>query len=111
MLRIDTSAFKLEEVFSLRHKRPFENYLDMQEKIKYMVIEGGSITLLGLVKYNPGLDEFNMTELTAVLGGGITEAKRQLEERLATYQENLSTCVIFGLGFLGIALFLHRMRC
>ena len=75
-LKIDKKANKLNEVFNLRHKRSMDNWFDVREKIKYAAIEGGSMTLLGLIKYNAEKDSFSMTEFSTVLSGGIFEAKR-----------------------------------
>ena len=55
-LKVDKSAIKLNEVFNLRHKRVLDNWYDIREKIKYAAIEGGSLTILGLVKYNSESD-------------------------------------------------------
>ena len=63
----------------MRHKRSvLDNPFDVREKIKYAAIEGGSLTLLGLMKYNSNTDEFRMTELATILSGGVVEARRQL---------------------------------
>ena len=75
-LKIDKNAQRLNEVFNLRHKRTMDNWYELQEKIKYAAIEGGSMTLLGLVKYSAENDSFIMTEFSTVLSGGIFEAKR-----------------------------------
>ena len=68
------------EVFNIRHKRKIEQIMGLEfyglSRIKYAAMEGASITILGLMKYNAELDQFSMTELSGVLSGGIGEARR-----------------------------------
>ena len=45
----------------------------MYEKVKFIALEGSSLTLLGLIKYNKKTDNFEMTELSMVLSGGLKE--------------------------------------
>ena len=52
-----------------------------------------------------------MTELSTILGGGIVEAKRQLEERLNRYIEKRNVIVVMAIAFLGLSLFVHLLRC
>ena len=52
--------------------------IPMVERIKYVALEGSSLTLLGLMKYNADNDRFDMTELASLLSGGITETVRAL---------------------------------
>ena len=52
-----------------------------------------------------------MTEMSAILGGGIVEAKRQMEERLKKYLENMGFCSVLFISLLGMGLFLHLIRC
>ena len=52
-----------------------------------------------------------MTELSTILGGGIVEAKRQLEERLKRYIEKRNVIVVMAIAFLGLSLLFHLMRC
>ena len=52
-----------------------------------------------------------MTEMSAILGGGMVEAKRQLEVRLQKYKENLNMCGVLFFSLLGISVFLHLVRC
>lgn len=105
------------EVFNIRHKRKLELILDQQlesqsfSKIKYAAMEGASVSILGLMKYNAEKDQFSMTELSGVLSGGIGEARRQISERLEKCHEMMWQGIIFGVAGLGISFFLHFMRC
>ena len=38
-----------------------------------MAIEGSTLTLMGLVKYDAERDSFEMTKLSSVLAGGVDE--------------------------------------
>ena len=60
-LKINKDALKLDEVFNLRHKRRQIIYMPegtvaMEERVKYAAIEGSSLTLLGLIRYNVQTD-------------------------------------------------------
>ena len=60
-LKIDKGALKLDEVFNLRHKRRQIIYVPEmvvapEERVKYAAIEGSSLTLLGLIRYNVQTD-------------------------------------------------------
>ena len=89
-LNINKDALKLNEVFNLRHKRKIKDNIDgisVIERVKYVALEGSSLTLLGLMKYNADKDRFDMTELASLLSGGISETVRSLQERLDKYDE------------------------
>lgn len=47
-----------------------------------VVFEGSSLTLMGLVKYDSTTDTFQMTQISHVLAGGITDAKRYVAKCL-----------------------------
>jgi hypothetical protein len=70
----------IDMVFNLKHTRlPLGRNYDM---VKYVALEGTSLTLLGLVKYEAKTDSFNMTALAHVLTGGMHEVRRCLSERI-----------------------------
>lgn len=52
------------------------------ELVKFRALEGSSLTLLGLVKYNFKEERFEMTELSSVMAGGYQEVRKCLEERI-----------------------------
>ena len=52
-----------------------------------------------------------MTELSSILGGGIIEAKRQLEERLNRYIEKRNLIIMLAISVLGLSIFFHLMLC
>ena len=59
---------------STKHTRKLvKNVLspDFTDKIKHLALEGTSLTLLGLVKYDCEHDSFKMTELACCLAGGV----------------------------------------
>lgn len=45
------------------------------EKINLFGLEGSSVTLLGLVKYESQNDYFHLTQLSAIIAGGVEECK------------------------------------
>jgi len=45
------------------------------EKINVFALEGSSVTLLGLVKYDSQNDYFHLTQLSAIIAGGVEECK------------------------------------
>ena len=110
VLKVGKDGFKLDESFNLRHKRSQENIWIPIDQVKYVALEGSSLTLLGLIKYNAGSDQFNMTELSGILSGGIMEAKRALSEKLDMYQEQMNSCIILGVSLLGLSFGLHYLR-
>ena len=52
------------------------------EKISYMAIEGSSLTLLGLVKYDSEADCFMLTNLSHCMAGGVGEVYRVINEKI-----------------------------
>ena len=77
-LAVAKSANQLESVFNLRRKRKLREYLDVVEVVKYVALEGTSLSLLGLVKYDVESDTFAMTHLSSIMAGGMQEARRCL---------------------------------
>ena len=51
---------------------------DYQDEVRYLALEGSTLTLLGLIKYDSQTDSVEMTELVSVIAGGIDEAWRVL---------------------------------
>jgi hypothetical protein len=41
-------------------------------------MEGSTVTLLGLVKYDTKNQDFEMTELSAIVAGGVTECQNYI---------------------------------
>ncbi len=50
------------------------------EHINYFAFEGSSVTVLGLISYNQRSGSFEMTDLTALVAGGVKECKDYLKE-------------------------------
>jgi membrane peptidoglycan carboxypeptidase len=46
-----------------------------EEKISFLGLEGSSVTLLGLVKYDSVNNYFHLTQLSAIIAGGVKECK------------------------------------
>lgn len=72
-----------------------------------MALEGSSLTLLGLVKYDAGKDSFEMTELFSVLSGGIQEAKRCLAERIELLNGASQDCFVVAAIALAITAYFN----
>ena len=65
---------KPDIIANTKQKRELkEGYFSLYEKVKFIALEGSSLTLLGLIKYNKKTDNFEMTELSMVLSGGLKE--------------------------------------
>ena len=56
------------------------------EQLNWTITEGSSLSLLGLIKYDSENDNFVMTELGSMIGGGLQEAISKLKIRI----ENLN---------------------
>lgn len=81
----------------------------------YLALEGSSVTLLGLVKYDAKHDSITMTHLASILGGGLQEARRCLKERLEGLETQLYWLIVggflfTGMGALGHYAFYYAMR-
>ena len=60
---------------NIRNKRTLINIAGIQQdKIRYLAIEGSTLSLMGLVKYDAEANCFKLTELSSVIAGGIDEA-------------------------------------
>ena len=90
-------------VYNMRQNRKSIPFANNQELVKYIALEGSSLTLLGLVKYDAAKDRFEMTELFSLLAGGIEEVKRCLGERIEVLNEASNSCLFVGGALLGIA--------
>ena len=77
MIRIEADAIESKKVVFLkntRNKRELVNLLNLpQDNIKTLAIEGSTLTLMGLVKYDANSDSFEMTELSSIIAGGVDE--------------------------------------
>ena len=107
--------FKDLDIFNLRAKRTISTrpgiiYAPGTDLVRYMAIEGSTLTFLGLVKYDVGEDKFEMTELSAILSGGLGEAKRCLADRLSYLRSNYFWISLFAGFFLSTAIVLHCIK-
>ncbi len=61
-----------------------------------IAFEGSSLTLLGMLKYDPAADNgkgaFQMTEVAGFLAGGAKECKKLIVKQITTYQGFLTLC-------------------
>ena len=111
---IDRKANRIEMVRGLKKKRAYS--IDGTDLVKYVAFEGSSLTLLGLVNYDPQKDSFSMTELSAVLSGGIEEARKGLSQRLRSLRFSYFTLIVIAGCLLGSGIVLqiniwrHRRR-
>ena len=78
-----------------------------QDFCKFVAFEGGSLTFLGLVKYDSASDNFQMTQLSTILAGGVTEAKRCIAERLVYLNEIKYAFLFTSIVCLGGCAFIH----
>lgn len=60
-LVLHREAAQLESVFNLKGKRKIDPMNIAYDKVKFAAVEGGSLTLLGLIKYDSNSDTFSMT--------------------------------------------------
>ena len=108
VLFMNENSANIDSVFNLKAKRSMRKF--NFDTLKYAVIEGSSLTFLGLVKYNSAKDQFKMTEFTSVLSGGLREAKNCIMERISVLSslsyESLWVATIFG----GCALTISYIR-
>lgn len=105
-LVVDRDAWKcqnLEMVHSLRNVRRLLGAFYQSELVKYAVLEGTSVTFIGLAKYEADSDTLKMTHLATVLSGGMQEIKRCLTERIKLMDRMQNVSILLGLLGLGIA--------
>ena len=69
---------------------------DYQDEVRYLALEGSTLTLLGLIKYDSQTDSVEMTELVSVIAGGMDEVGRVLNEKIKTASKRFYTCVLIG---------------
>ena len=72
-IKVDKQAIQMR-IDSTKHARKLvQNALssDYTDKVKHLALEGTSLTLLGLVKYDMQHDSFKMTDLACCLSGGV----------------------------------------
>jgi hypothetical protein len=78
---------KYAKGINLPHKRSTKSTYDYQkktttyyEKLSLIAFEGSSLTLMGLVKYDPaannGKGAFRMTDVSGFIAGGLSECKK-----------------------------------
>jgi len=48
------------------------------DEVEYLAFEGTSLTILGLIRYDPTRDCFEVGELTATLAGGMRDVREIL---------------------------------
>jgi len=73
--------------------------------VKYLALEGSTLTLLGLIKYDAEADRVEINELVSVIAGGIEEAQRVLTQRLEILHDKIEDTIIFGSGLMIIGSF------
>ena len=86
-------------------KEEFGQYVD---SVKYLALEGSTLTFFGIVRYNAVSGKFEMTKLSSVIAGGIDEAYWTLDEKLRKININATSCLLLGATFLffcGVAVY------
>ena len=93
------SLYFMKNVPSIREVLNLTTY----EEVKYLALEGSTLSFMGLVKYNVQADKFQMTEVGGIIAGGLDEAKRVLDVKidfskdLAAYSFTLGVlCLLIG---------------
>lgn len=76
------------------------------DELKYVTLEGSSITLLGLIKYDKQSDSFEMTKLSCVLTGGLRQAQQCLAEKIKELNERKIQMAALGCLATGLTLYL-----
>ncbi len=76
------------------------------DELKYVTLEGSSITLLGLIKYDKQSDSFEMTKLSCVLTGGLRQAQQCLSEKIRELNERKIQMAALGCLATGLTLYL-----
>lgn len=100
------------EAANLPHKRttktiyePTRKRTKYFERVSLIAFEGSTLTLLGLLKYEPtaldGKGAFQMTEVAGFLAGGLKECQRMLEKQVANLKGFLTLCGILT-GLFGL---------
>ena len=103
---------KPEIIANTRQKREIKKgYFTLYEKVKFIALEGTSLTMLGLIKYNKKTDNFEMTELSMVLSGGLKEVQKYLSEKIDHLNWNKTRLKIVGAAALGLSLYLLYLWC
>jgi len=72
--------------------------------MQYLGLQGSTLTLLGLIKFDAESGEFTMSETYAFISGGFAEAKNLLVEAMSTYKGaaiGLGICAAIFLGISG----------
>ena len=100
MIRIDADAVESEKVVFLkntRNKRQLVNLLGLpQDNIQTLAIEGSTLTLMGLVKYDANRDDFEMTQLYSIIAGGVDETCELLKHRIESTSADSKTCFMMA---------------
>lgn len=113
---IDRSNLK---VSNLRHKRqmmPFEYWSDLilyrrnYSLVKFVALEGASLTCLGVFSYDAATDQLSVTELAGILSGGPSEAQRNLAECLSSYKHLAWNSFIIGASLGLVSLLIKWIR-
>ena len=68
------------ENFSLYNS--IQKKTEVYEKVSLIAFEGSSLTLLGLVKYDPVSDTIKMTNVSGIVAGGFKECKKIIENKI-----------------------------
>ena len=109
-LRIPKGSIDIDNVFNLKHKRKVDIYNPAIDKVKFKILEGASVTLLGLVKYNLETGEFEMTQLSTVLAGGMQEVRAGLEERISHLNDTYWQFAVIGFALITVAGAVHYKK-
>ena len=102
VIRIDTSKAANHILFlqNIRNEReiqiPIFRQVEYRDAVKYLVLEGSTLTMLGLVEYDAQADRFQMTELTSVIAGGVDEARKLLDQRIVDVSAGAKYAVMLG---------------
>jgi ABC-type Fe3+-siderophore transport system permease subunit len=74
--------------------------------------EGSSLTLVGLVSYNPETNKFSMTDVLGFVGGGAKECFRMVEEQVSQWRmgRNLAAFVAGTLISVAVIMLYQKLR-
>ena len=94
-------------IFGLKQKRILD-VSNFAERIKFVAIEGSSLTLLGLVKYDSEEDSFHMTQVSAILSSGLQQVRKVLSDDLEKHRYSYIKMGLIGVALLcsGFALYM-----
>ena len=106
-MRVRVNANEISEDLIGLHVRKQYHPTEMNlTPISYIGLQGSTLTLLGLLKFDTEKREFYLDETSAFFAGGLAEAKKILKEVSSTYRY---WALVFGgisALFLGLSFYL-----